>query len=146
MLARLPSIRRYRSWPSVVALVGQAALCQGIGGRSTTEGQLRYLLMLGRRANIDLRVIPFGVGWHHGLEGPFQLIEGGRLDPSVFVDTRRSTLWLHKDDDVKAYKKAAQSVLDHTMSPDDSMRHIAHLVQRMETSGEVPHHLAKVDP
>lgn len=144
-VARKEAILRPRP-AHLLALVGQAALYQGVGGRETTVAQLRYLLMVGRRPNVDLRIIPFGAGWHPGLEGSFQLIEGGSLTPSVFVDTRRSTLWLHKDDDVKAYKQAAQMVLDRTMSSEDSLRYIAHLAQRMETSDATPYHLAQINP
>ncbi|UVS82395.1 helix-turn-helix transcriptional regulator [Actinokineospora sp. UTMC 2448] len=130
----------------LTAIIGEGALYQGIGGAAVTEGQLRYLLAIGRRANVELRIVPNGTGWHPGLEGPFHLIEGVNLITSVFVETRRSTLWLHKEADVRAYKQAVELILRHALSPGDSMRFVAHQVRRMETRRDLPDHVAQGHP
>ncbi|WP_436495569.1 helix-turn-helix domain-containing protein [Actinokineospora sp. HUAS TT18] len=130
----------------LVALVGQAALYQGIGGRDASIAQLRYLLEMMQRPNVELRIIPFGMEWHPGLEGAFVLIESNGPASVVFLETRRSTLWLHKEDDVNAYKHAVDMILRVTLSPQDSARLISELVHRMENRGDEPDHLAKVEP
>ncbi|MGQ0841015.1 helix-turn-helix domain-containing protein [Actinokineospora sp.] len=132
-----------RSNPAnLVALIGQAALYQDIGGKVVMVDQLRHLVEMSRRPNIDLRIVPFGVGWHPGLEGPFHLFESDNPAPVVFLDTRRSTLWLHSNDDVNAYKHAVDTVLRVAMSPDDSVRFITEIANRMETCDDVADHLA----
>lgn len=55
----------------LLALVGQAALNRGIGGRQTMLGQLRFLLEMTTRPNVELRVFPDNRDWHPGLEGAF---------------------------------------------------------------------------
>ena len=125
----------------LVALVGQAALYQNIGGRAVTIAQLRYLLEVARYPNVDLRIIPFGVGWHPVLEGAFTLIESNHPATVVFLENRRSALWLHQDDDVNAYKHAVDMVLQVALSADESIRLISELAHRMEMRSDVPDHL-----
>lgn len=126
----------------LVALVGQAALYQGIGGRDAAIAQLRYLLEMMQRPNVELRVIPFGTDWHPGLEGAFTLIDSEGPASVVFLETRRSTLWLHKEDDVNAYKHAVDMVQRVALSTQDSARLISELMHRMENRGDVPDHVA----
>jgi transcriptional regulator with XRE-family HTH domain len=123
----------------LVALIGQAALYQNIGGKTTTLAQLRHLLKVAQYPNVDLRIIPFGIGWHPALEGSFYLLNP---TPVVFLETRRSMLLLHKDDDVNAYKHAVEMTRRVAMSPDESTRFIAELIQRMENRNDEPDHMA----
>ncbi|GAA4412093.1 helix-turn-helix domain-containing protein [Actinokineospora soli] len=127
----------------LLALIGHGALCQDIGGTEVAIEQLRHLLEMASRPNVDLRVVPHRVGWHPGIEGPFALIESEESS-SVFLGTRRSTLWLHQQNDVASYRRAVEIVLRVALTPERSMRHIAQLVQRMETRGDGSR-LAKVE-
>ncbi|UVS77444.1 helix-turn-helix transcriptional regulator [Actinokineospora sp. UTMC 2448] len=125
------------------ALIGQAALYQRIGGAKVLHNQLRYLLTLGRRANIELRILPFDADWYPGLDGSFHVISGVNLIKSVFIETGRSMVWLHRPEDVNAYRQAAEASLRAALSMDDSLRLVAALVQRTEARGD---RLAQVDP
>ncbi|CRK60183.1 Putative DNA-binding protein [Alloactinosynnema sp. L-07] len=124
----------------LLALVGQAALYQNIGGHSGMLAQLHHLVEVNRLPNVDVRIVPFGVGWHPGLEGAFNLIESDNAPAVVFLDTRRSTLWLHKEVDVNAYKQAAEMVARVALDAEESMRLITDLIQRMENRDVLPGH------
>ena len=126
----------------LLVLVGQSALNQGVGGRSTMIGQLEFLLEMARRPNIDLRVFPDNRGWHPGLEGSFVIVEAPRtsngrrpasgVESIAFVETRRSELMFHEDADVAAYKKALDRVLAISLPPDASANLINDVRNRME--------------
>lgn len=128
------------------AIICQAALLQGIGGREVMAEQLRYLLAVGARSNVDLRIVPFERGWHPALEGHFQLIDGANLITSVFVDMRRSTVLLHKVEDVRAYEAAVGKVMRRAATRAESLRFIGDLVHRLEKRGDLPEQVAEVDP
>ncbi|MGQ0838050.1 DUF5753 domain-containing protein, partial [Actinokineospora sp.] len=117
----------------LLALIGQAALCQDIGGKAVMAAQLRHLVEMARRPNVELRVVPFGVGWHPALDGSFALIDPDSPTSAVFLETRRTTLWLHKADDVRAYKSAVDTLLRTAMNLDDSIRFTAAMAERMES-------------
>lgn len=122
--------------------LGQAALNQDIGGRTTMLGQLDHLLQMAARPNVDLRIVPDHRGWHPGLEGPFVLIDAARPTSSrraavtsasiVFVATRRSDLMLHEDQDVAAYRRALDRVRDVSLAPEPSAKFISEVRKRME--------------
>ncbi|GAA4291943.1 helix-turn-helix domain-containing protein [Actinokineospora soli] len=128
------------------AIICQAALHQDIGGRHVMAEQLRFLLAMGARSNVDLRIVPFERGWHPALEGHFQLIDGANLITSVFVDMRRSTVLLHKEEDIRAYEAAVRKVMSRAAGRAESLRFIGDLAQRMEKRGDLPDQVAKVDP
>jgi transcriptional regulator with XRE-family HTH domain len=118
------------------ALISQGVFYHDVGGRDVTIEQLRHLIKVSRRPNVDLRVIPHGSGWNPALEGSFTLIESEDSTVVVFLETRRSTLYLHQKDDVDAYRNAVDMVLDRTRSHDESVRFLANAVKKMEKSDD----------
>jgi transcriptional regulator with XRE-family HTH domain len=115
------------------ALVGQAALFQVIGSRDVLAAQLRFVLDMARRPNVEFRVIRYDSGWHPGLEGPFLLIESGQ-GTVVHLENRKSGLFLHEDADVEAYRSATEMVRNVAMSAAESVRFVAEVAGRLEKS------------
>ncbi|HEV8558729.1 MAG TPA: Scr1 family TA system antitoxin-like transcriptional regulator [Actinophytocola sp.] len=79
-------------------------------------GQFRHLAGMSQWSNVDVRVMPFGSGWHPGLEGPFVLIEPRQATAAVQLESRRSLLLLHEEADV---------VSNMALGEDDSAKLIA---------------------
>ncbi|UVS76964.1 helix-turn-helix transcriptional regulator [Actinokineospora sp. UTMC 2448] len=130
-LARQAALTRNRP-AQLLALIGQAALSQPLGGPAVMAHQLRHLLEMAQLPNVDLRVVPFGTVWNPSIEGAFALMESDHSASSVFIETRKTMLWLHQHEDVKEYKRAVNLVVGAAMSRAESMVHIAKLVKRME--------------
>jgi transcriptional regulator with XRE-family HTH domain len=120
----------------LVALMGQAALTQEIGGRQVMIEQLRHLLEMGAHPNVELRIVPDRRGWHPGLEGGFTLLETPLIPASVTtivcVGNRRTVLILHEDHDVADYRTASDRILGVSLPADKSAAFIAELIHRME--------------
>lgn len=126
----------------LLVLLGQSALNQNIGGRDAMIAQLDHLIEMAAKPNIELRVVPDHRGWHPGLEGAFAIIESSRPATGrraavksasiVFVETRRSELMLHQDDDVTAYRRAVDWIVEVSSNPDVSANFIADVRKRME--------------
>jgi transcriptional regulator with XRE-family HTH domain len=120
----------------LLVLLGYGALNQDIGGKQAMVGQLRHLLEMAARPNIELRIFPDHRGWHPGLEGTFTFIESRRTnavkESIIFVGNRRSVLMLHEDRDVNTYKRAIDMIMTISLHPDDSLKLIADLHKRME--------------
>ncbi|HEV8556190.1 MAG TPA: helix-turn-helix transcriptional regulator [Actinophytocola sp.] len=120
----------------LLALIGQAALTQEIGGRQVMIEQLRHLLEMAAWLNVELRIVPDRRGWHPGLEGEFTLIETPLTPTSlasiVCVGNRRTVLILHEDDDVADYRSASERILGVSLPPEKSAAFIAELIHRME--------------
>ncbi|MDA3628264.1 helix-turn-helix transcriptional regulator [Saccharopolyspora sp. WRP15-2] len=112
-------------------MIGQSALTQVIGSPDVLTDQLRHLLEIGRRPNIELRIIRSDSGWNPALDGPFMLIEGPS-GVAVHLENRKSGLFLHEEADIRMYRQAIEMVRTATLSPEDSAKLIADLVDRME--------------
>jgi transcriptional regulator with XRE-family HTH domain len=117
-----------------VALIGEAVLHQIVGDRAVMIEQLRHLLDMSQLSNVDVRIIPFNTGWHPALEGSFTIIESKHSTPIVQLANRRSTLFVHEDDDIEAYKQAVDQLHSVALSPEESSRLVAGIVDRWEKS------------
>jgi transcriptional regulator with XRE-family HTH domain len=119
---------------NMLALVCEAALWPEIGGRAVLLEQLRYLLEMAERPNIDLRIIPAVANWTPALEGHFVLIESDSQDSVVYLEGRRAGLFFHEPEDVSAYEGAVELVKELAMSLADSSGLIANVITKMETT------------
>ncbi|WP_132874917.1 helix-turn-helix domain-containing protein [Tamaricihabitans halophyticus] len=133
-LGRQNTVMRQRDPVHLVALIGAGLLRQRIGGTGVMVEQLRALLEVAERPNIDIRVIPDELGWHPALEGPFVLVEFADRSPVVQLENRRSALFFHEGDDVAAYQEAADMVQEVALSPAASSELIAAAVKELETT------------
>lgn len=118
----------------LTAMVGQAALMQEVGGRDVLLGQLQFLLEMTDR--VDLRVVPFSAGWHPALEGAWSVIQSD-TSAVVYIENRRSGLFLHEEADIAVYREAVDSVQGVAMSPQESAGLIAEMIdnlREMETA------------
>lgn len=123
----------------LVAYVHEMALRQDIGGPKIFREQLEYLLKMMKRPNVDVFLVPDGVGWHEGLEGPFAMIEPHEDVDSysvVFLEYRRSGLILHADEDVAAYRDAVESVQRLAMDASRTEAAIARAINEMRILDE----------
>lgn len=126
-----------RSQPAhLLALISEGVLHQVIGGRQTMIEQFDLLVELQKLPNVDVRIIPCDRDWHPGLEGAFTIIESDTSTPIVQLENRRSTLFLHEDDDVSAYQRAVDQLTQLALSPRESARLIMKARHRMERSNE----------
>ena len=134
----------FRQIPAqLTVLLGEAALRQQIGGPAVHLDQLRYLLLVGRRANVQIHVVPFSACWNPLLDGAFHILAGATMDHTVFIESRQTVSILHKPEDVSHYRSAVRNSIKVALSAEDSMRFIGGLVHRMEQCVD---HVAEVNP
>lgn len=118
--------------PTLLAILGEAALNQRIGGRDVLAAQLRHLLERARRPNVTVRVLPFTIGWHPATEGPFVIIDSREHGSVVHLETRQSGLFLHRETDVAQYEAAVRSAVGMALTVEDSAALIREYLDRLE--------------
>ncbi|HEV7977592.1 MAG TPA: helix-turn-helix transcriptional regulator [Amycolatopsis sp.] len=116
------------------AILGEAALRQGIGGAGGMIAQLRHLLVMARKNHVTLRVLPSGIGWHPGLVGPFTVFDFEDLPSIVSVEHHRGSAYLYDEGYVAGYKAAAKIVLNLAMSEQESLALIAEVITELEAT------------
>ncbi|GAB3479730.1 helix-turn-helix domain-containing protein [Amycolatopsis cihanbeyliensis] len=118
-----------RKPPSLVAFVDEAALRRRIGGSRVMADQLRHLVTMAERATVELRVIPFDVGGHSGVNGAYVLLEFYDARPVVHLEHRRSGLFLHQKADVDPYVEATASLNAVALDPMQSVRMVESIAE-----------------
>lgn len=74
--------------PKQFHVLDEAVIRRRIG--NAMPGQLRHLIELAERPEIDIRIIPFDAGPHFGMKGPFALLGFNvELDDVLFLESSR---------------------------------------------------------
>jgi transcriptional regulator with XRE-family HTH domain len=61
--------------PAFVFVLDEAVVRRMVGGAAVMRAQLAHVLEMAKRPNVTVEVVPFGVGAHPSLGGPFKIIE-----------------------------------------------------------------------
>lgn len=111
----------------VWAVMDEAALRRPIGGPEIMHAQLERLLELAHLPKVTVQIVPFGVGAHAGLNGPFAILEFREpLDPdAVYVENISGEHFEEEPQDVAGYKLAFQRLCAAALTPEDSLKMIA---------------------
>lgn len=101
------------------AVLDEAVLRRQIGGPGVMAAQLRHLAQVARLPQVRLQVLPFSVGGHLGLTGPFVIFSFPNIaDLDVVVlDHLTSSLYLERKEDLEAYSAAFRTIQAHALRP-----------------------------
>jgi hypothetical protein len=70
-----------RSTPlEVVAVIGEGALKQLVGGQDSLTAQRVHLLAQSRKGNVEIQVLPYSAGAHPAMKGAFNILEFDALE------------------------------------------------------------------
>ena len=117
--------------PVLTAIIDEAALRRPIGGRDVMRAQLHTLLDAARRPNVTVRVLPFKVGTHAGLDGPYILLGFAEdIAPDVaYVGTRIGDGYAESADVVRRLRVDFEALQSAALSPEGSAEFIAALTE-----------------
>ncbi|MFI0864849.1 helix-turn-helix domain-containing protein [Streptomyces smyrnaeus] len=113
--------------PQFVCLLDEAAIRRPIGGPKVMAAQLEKLVELNNPPRISIQVIPFGQGWHAGLDGAFTIFS--YPDPMdldvVSLGYLDGLLYLEEDGSVERYQLAFDQLRASALPSRQSMDLIA---------------------
>lgn len=103
--------------------------------RAIMPNQLRHIADKAERdERVTVRIVPFVVGEHPGLFGPFTLLEfEGGLPDVLYLDTGRGAINMITGDDrqVAEYADNFEELLEGALSPDESIELIRSVADEM---------------
>jgi hypothetical protein len=111
--------------PLYLAIIDEAALRRPFGSPRIMAAQIRHAMDQARRPNIDIRVLPFELGGHTGLDGTYVLMEFRNARPIVHLEHMRSTLYLDQIEDVLPYQEATDTLVGQALSSPESVDFLA---------------------
>lgn len=118
--------------PDLLAIVDEMVLRRVLGNRRLMARQLRHLVELADRPNITLRVVPFEVGGHSGLDGAFALFDFPRNRSVVYLDHKLSGLFLEEAPQVAFFRRESDRLGKVALSPAESVDFVARVATEHE--------------
>ena len=103
--------------PRFLAVIHEVALRIPVGEPGVMKRQLRHLLAIAERPNIDLQVVPISAGAHAGLRGPFVILDFAEEPSLAFVENHDTGIFLEEDADIAGYRQALRSILSLALTP-----------------------------
>lgn len=84
--------------PRIEAILDESLLRRVVGGSLAMKEQFEHLLDLGRRPDIEIRVLPFSSGAHASHDGPFRIFEMPNPFPQIgYVDTPAGGIYVEAE-------------------------------------------------
>jgi hypothetical protein len=128
-IARQAVLTRATARPTVAVMLNEAVLHRAIGGRRVMRDQLLRLLELSELPNVELRVVPFAIGIHEGINsGPFTILrfpkgrDGREIEPSiVYSEGMTGALYLDKPHEVERHDQVFRHILQEVGDEDGSV-------------------------
>jgi transcriptional regulator with XRE-family HTH domain len=119
--------------PSFHFIFDEAVLRRPVGGESVMHRQLRRLLEVAERPNITMEVVPFSVGLHPGMNGPFKVIEfADALDKDiVFLESPRGDIISDNLEETLGYRKKFDTLSEVSLGPQGSLAYIAKVADKL---------------
>jgi transcriptional regulator with XRE-family HTH domain len=114
--------------PDFVAVMREVALHIPVGDPGTMKRQLRHLLAISERSNIELRVVPTGAGAHPGLRGPFMILEFAEEPSLAFMENHDTGIFLDDEGELAGYREALRNILKLAHTPDETAELILSVV------------------
>jgi hypothetical protein len=106
------------SAPNFLAVIHEVALRMPVGEAGVMKRQLRHLLAITERSNIELRAVPISAGAHAGLRGPFVILEFAEEPSLAFVENHDTGIFLEEDTELDGYRVAMGNILTLAQTPD----------------------------
>ncbi|MGQ0778068.1 MAG: Scr1 family TA system antitoxin-like transcriptional regulator [Pseudonocardiales bacterium] len=103
--------------------------CSAVG----CQAQLGHIAARAALPSVCLQVLPFSLGAHSGLDGPFTVLGFGEPDePEVaYIEHTASALHLEKEGAVQTCKLAFDRLRSEALSPQDSVALIERLAAEL---------------
>ncbi|MQS37675.1 helix-turn-helix domain-containing protein [Streptomyces katsurahamanus] len=128
-------ILRKENPPQYVCLLDEAVLRRVIGSPGMMAAQLLRLIELNNPPRLSIQIVPFGQGWHAGLDGPFIIYS--YPDPMdldvVNLDYLDGALYLEEDGPVDRYQLAFDQLRSSALPSRQSMELIARAARDLST-------------
>ncbi|KEI45179.1 helix-turn-helix domain-containing protein [Saccharopolyspora rectivirgula] len=96
--------------------VDEVVLLRPVGGPAVMAEQLRHVLSVSGKPNVQVRVLPLEIGAHAGLSGAFVLFDFVAADPLVYLEARRAGAFIDCPADVEVFSGAVGLLDEQALS------------------------------
>lgn len=118
--------------PSLEFIIDESALRRPLLPEQALSRQLRHIVETAERPNVSIRVLPFALGGHRGLDGPFMLLGFDKAKTVVHVEHKISTFFLEDEHEIAFYRDEIDSLRATALDPDESSVFVAAIARELD--------------
>jgi transcriptional regulator with XRE-family HTH domain len=111
--------------PHYLTIIDEPVLRRPVGGPQVMADQLRHMINLATRPNVDVRVIPLDRGAHTGLDGTYVTLDFPKARTIVYLEHKRSSLFVDEPDDVIPFHEATDTLIQTALGSPESVNFLA---------------------
>ena len=122
-ISRQDLVTRSTDRIQIIAILDEAVLRRQVGSPEAMRGQIRHLVTRAALPNVVIHVLPFAVGAHPGMEGPFCLLSFPEPDDPdlVYLEQATSGLVPEEPEEVRRYTLMFGTLLGKALPAEESV-------------------------
>ncbi|MEV5573966.1 helix-turn-helix transcriptional regulator [Spirillospora sp. NPDC052269] len=114
--------------PKLLAFVDEASLRRPVGGPRVMAEQVRHIRQSAAKPNITVRIIPFHVGAHAALSGPFTILEFERARPLIHQEGKNTLSFVDSSAEVDEFRACVDTLRATSLTPDRSIEYLDSII------------------
>lgn len=118
--------------PEYTVLLDESVIVRPMGGYGVLVEQLRHVMKMAEKPHITVQVLPHSLGGHQGCDGPYTLLQFERRSPVVYIEAKRSGIFLEDVNDVEPFVVASKELAGQALGPEESRVFIARAIEKVE--------------
>ncbi|MFJ2342379.1 helix-turn-helix domain-containing protein [Streptomyces antimycoticus] len=116
------------------AILDEAVVRRTVGSESVMRDQLNKLLTASEQPNVTVQLLPFSLGAHPGLYGPFVILTFTDPTPDlVWLENPRNSVYLETADDVDHYNEVYDHLRACALGPSETRTRIAQISKELRS-------------
>ncbi|MGH3220912.1 MAG: helix-turn-helix domain-containing protein [Streptosporangiaceae bacterium] len=121
--------------PLMFFILDEAAVRRLAGSRNVMRRQIHYLIEMAAKPNVTIEIVPFTVGTHPGLRGPFVIVEfpDPGDDDVLYLEARGDLIrgGISEEGEVSAHREVFEQLRRLSLGPDGSITYLRKLADEM---------------
>ncbi|WP_128375291.1 helix-turn-helix domain-containing protein [Streptomyces cavernae] len=115
------------------AILDEAVLRRTVGSVEVMRDQMRKLVEASERPNVTVQLLPFLLGAHPGLYGPFVILTFPPPTPDlVWLENPKNSVYLESTEDVDNYTDIFGQLRSSALDPSETRTRIARISKELE--------------
>jgi transcriptional regulator with XRE-family HTH domain len=129
-----------RTSPQYLVVLDETVVRRAVGGRQIMQAQLERLIEVSALPNVTLRLLPFAVGAHAGMDGKFVIYSYQKPedrdvvyeDPDVvFLENLEGDVYIEDSRTTERYNRTFERLLDAALDPAKSTEFLADVAAQL---------------
>ncbi|MBZ6228636.1 helix-turn-helix domain-containing protein [Streptomyces olivaceus] len=115
------------------AVVDEAVLRRVIGSPAVMRQQFAHLVQASEQPNVTIQLVPFSLGAHPGLYGPFVILTFPLpTGPLVWLENPNNSVYLEAESDIRNYNDIFDKLRASALSPAETRTHLIRTAEEFE--------------